>query len=464
MAAVAQRGIDSTVKRLSHGDRVELNVNSQNLLSEPEEIFESWRRCLLDYGVDTRNFSAPHIITQNELKVSREPLENILVQAQEEIDRLYAVLRQHSYVVLLCDRQGVAIHHRGDETKAGEFKHWGIWLGGVWSEEAEGTNGIGTCIAEQRPVLVHAGQHFRSRHTQLSCAGAPVFDPNGKLVAVLDVSRVAGEEDQGSLALVLDTVTVAARAIEERLFRENFHHVWTIAALPSDNGPALLLAVDEHQWMLGADRIARDVVGLDDDRLASGVPLSAAFEFDRLLFRQTGERDVPAQIMRVGGGGLWYALFTPPLGKSRLARSWAEAIVHSRPRISTLGQLPVAESLAPSRGGLPPVLTQRVCEYIESHLDLKIGLETLAAIAGLSTHHFARAFHQSVGMPPHSYLLSRRLERAERMLRETQLPLSEIAAATGFSDQSHLARHFRRRTGMSPRLARWKEHYTLSYK
>jgi AraC-like DNA-binding protein len=58
-------------------------------------------------------------------------------------------------------------------------------------------------------------------------------------------------------------------------------------------------------------------------------------------------------------------------------------------------------------------------------------------------------------MPPHNYLLSRRLEQAERLLRETQLPLSEIAAATGFSDQSHLARHFRRRTGMSPGLARW---------
>ena len=457
MAAAAQRAIDSTAKSLSHGDRVELNVNSENLLSEPEEIFTSWRRCLLDYRVDAGNSSAPHIITSKELKVFREPLDNLLVQAQEEIDRLYAVLRQHAYVVLLCNPEGVAIYHRGDEAKSGEFKHWGIWVGGVWSEEAEGTNGIGTCIAEQRPVLVHAGQHFRSRHTQLSCAGAPVFGPHGELAAVLDVSRVASVDDQGSLPLVLDTVTVAARAIEERLFRDYFRHAWTMAALPSDNGPALLLAVDEHQSLLGADRIARDVLGLNDERLASGVPLSAAFEFDVSIFRQTGERDIPARIIRAGGGGWCYGLFTPPLGKSRLARSWAEAIVHSRPRISTLGQLPADESLAPSRGGLPPVLTQRICEYIESHLDQKITLEALAAIAGFSTHHFARAFHQSVGVPPHSYLMSRRLERAERMLRETRLPLSEIAVATGFSDQSHLARHFRRRTGMSPRLARWKE-------
>ena len=132
-------------------------------------------------------------------------------------------------------------------------------------------------------------------------------------------------------------------------------------------------------------------------------------------------------------------------------------MVHSRPRISTLGQLPAAEPLALSRGGLPPVLTQRICEYIESHLEQKVGLERLAAIAGLSTHHFARAFNQSMGIPPHSYLLSRRLERAERMLRETQLPLSEIAIATGFSDQSHLARHFRRWAGVSPRQVRWSE-------
>ena len=126
MATAVQRSLDSLAKGLSHGDRVELNVNSENLLSEREEIFESWRRCLLDFRVDARDISAPHVITQKELKVFREPLENIIVQAQEEIDRLYAVLRQHAYVVLLCNRQGVAIHHRGDEANAGEFKNWGI--------------------------------------------------------------------------------------------------------------------------------------------------------------------------------------------------------------------------------------------------------------------------------------------------------------------------------------------------
>ena len=110
-----------------------------------------------------------------------------------------------------------------------------------------------------------------------------------------------------------------------------------------------------------------------------------------------------------------------------------------------------------SRGGLSPALTHRICEYIEAHLDEKISLDSLAGMAGLSAHHFARAFRQSVGKPPHGYLLHRRLEHVEQLLRDTRLPLSQIALVAGFSDQSHLARHFRRLTGMPPSLARWME-------
>jgi transcriptional regulator GlxA family with amidase domain len=93
-------------------------------------------------------------------------------------------------------------------------------------------------------------------------------------------------------------------------------------------------------------------------------------------------------------------------------------------------------------------VTRRVCDYIEGHLDEKIRLDGLAALTGFPTDHFARAFHQAVGVPPHTYLGAWNMWN---MLRETHAPLSEIALATGFSDQSHLAQHFRRRAGMSPR-------------
>jgi transcriptional regulator of acetoin/glycerol metabolism len=197
----------------------------------------------------------------------------------------------------LCNSDGVAIHHRGDDSKDQEFKRWGIWLGGVWAERVEGTNGIGTCIADRRPVLVHCAEHFRSRHTRLSCAGAPIFDPQGGLLGVLDVSKVHQQSDDQSFPLLLQMVVVSARAIEERIFRERFQYCWILAAAPSDDlGSSLLLAIDDQQSIIGGDQAARKLLALGDKSLADGIPLSAVFAFGYSLFRRTADRDIPVRL------------------------------------------------------------------------------------------------------------------------------------------------------------------------
>jgi AraC-like DNA-binding protein/PAS domain-containing protein len=455
MATAAKLRIVHKTTESWHLDQIESVVQGAGATSGLEEVSASWRRCTADLLINPDAPAAPHIVTDSELRVFREPLGKAILYAQEEVDRLYAIVRQEGYVVLLCNTDGIAIHHRGDEAQAAEFKHWGIWVGGVWSERVEGTNGIGTCIAEQRPVLVHRDQHFRTRHIGLSCAGAPIFDPTGRLELVLDTSSMTANQSQ---TLALAATKVAARAVEERLFREWFRNVWTIAAMPSDDsGPALLLAVDGDLRIVGADRAARTTFVLDDERLSGGVPLSTVFEHDRSIFRCNREQDVAARFRRVGTDERWHVLITPPLCGSRGWRSATDAAIHARPRISILRNAPMAESLAPNRGGLSPARTHRICEYINSNLGQNISLEALAEMAGLSTHHFARAFKQTVGMPPHYYVLQRRIEHAQRMIRNTDLPMSEIALSAGFSDQSHLARHFRRLTGMSPSVVRWEQ-------
>src|SRR5215471_10743961 len=429
MNTAAQLRGDPSIVDVPHEDRIELVADGASESFQPKAIDDSWRRCLLGFHVDARSSSVPHVLTERELRISREPLGSFLLQAQEEIDRLYAIVRPQSYVVLLCNNDGLAIHHRGEESKAEEFRRWGIWLGGIWSERVEGTNGIGTCITDRRPVLVHCGEHFRNRHTRLSCAGAPIFDPQGALLGVLDVSKVHQQSDDQPFPLLLQMVVVSARAIEERIFRRHFQHCWILAAALSDDfGSSLLLAIDDQQSIVGGDQAARKAFDLDDKSLADGIPLAAAFAFDHLLFSRTADRDIPIRLMSARGDERWWtALLTPPLTRSKIARSWAETVVHSRARISTLGDLRMATAPQPSRGGLSPAATRRVCDYIEGHLDEKIRLNGLAALAGLSTDHFARAFHQSVGVTPHAYLLQRRLEQVDHMLRETHAPLSEIA-------------------------------------
>jgi AraC family transcriptional regulator len=91
-----------------------------------------------------------------------------------------------------------------------------------------------------------------------------------------------------------------------------------------------------------------------------------------------------------------------------------------------------------------------VREHIETNLETSVEIADLAAIAKLSPCHFARAFKLSVGTTPHEYLVDRRLEKAQELLAATDLPLAEIALATGFSDQSHFARRFRDHLGTTP--------------
>jgi len=125
---------------------------------------------------------------------------------------------------------------------------------------------------------------------------------------------------------------------------------------------------------------------------------------------------------------------------------------------STFGSATVASvaRLRPRiRGGLPPRSLRRVREYIEAHLEENISIQVLAGIAGLSMYHFARAFKQSEGMTPHDYVVQCRVRRAKDLLAATDLPLSEIALAAGFSDQSHCARRFREHVGVTPSSYRW---------
>jgi transcriptional regulator of acetoin/glycerol metabolism/AraC-like DNA-binding protein len=423
-----------------------------------EQVSASWRRSATEHGVDPLNSEAPRILLPNELKDFREPLDELIFSAQEEIDRLYRVVREAGYTVLLCDTAGVAVEHRGDNADASRFRYWGTWLGGVWSEAIEGTNGIGTCIAEERPVTVHRSQHFRSRHIDLSCSAAPVFGVDGKLMAVLDVSAIDPELSERAHALTGALTATAARAITGRLFRERFRRDWIVAVSPLEDGePGMLLAVDGNQRIVGADRAARTALLLDDQKLRTGISLWGFFERDLGLFRRKDIADVATRLTIAGSSETWPALVTPPENTLDARRSRTSAALHTRPRLNVLASLRQRAPAAQARGGLPPGAMRRVREYVDAHLGESMDLAELASIAGLSVFHFARQFKQSAGVTPHSYLVQRRVERAQDLLARTDLALSEIAVAAGFSDQSHLARHFRQMLGTTPREFRWSQ-------
>jgi AraC family transcriptional regulator len=110
---------------------------------------------------------------------------------------------------------------------------------------------------------------------------------------------------------------------------------------------------------------------------------------------------------------------------------------------------------APARtGGLYGVKLRQVLAYIEDNLDGDLSLAGIASVTGLSVSHFKTLFRQSVGIPVYQYVIQRRVERARMLLSDKKLSISQIALATGFTHQSHLARHMHRLLGVTPAVIR----------
>jgi AraC family transcriptional regulator len=105
---------------------------------------------------------------------------------------------------------------------------------------------------------------------------------------------------------------------------------------------------------------------------------------------------------------------------------------------------------APPNGGLPEGRLRRVLDHIEAHLGEEMSLRQLAELVRLSPDHFATLFRQSVGLPPHRYVLEQRVERAKHLLTTGHMPLAEIGYALGYTSQAHFSTMFRKHTGFTP--------------
>jgi len=114
----------------------------------------------------------------------------------------------------------------------------------------------------------------------------------------------------------------------------------------------------------------------------------------------------------------------------------------------------VKQPSLPRAVGLDRATLRRVSTYIEEHLAEDLSLSELAAVAYLSSYHFARLFKASTGFAPHQYVIGRRIERAKLLLSTTNWSLAAIAHAVGFAHESHLALHFKRLTGLLPSASR----------
>jgi AraC-like DNA-binding protein len=287
---------------------------------------------------------------------------------------------------------------------------------------------------------------------------APVYDANGTLLASLEVRQGDADGSDSSEKLLRALLESAARTITERWFRLIYRRQWIVAAMRSNSpGSAILLAADREQRLAGADRGSRRLLEARGGRFSNGLGVSAFFQCSSLLFRRRSYGDASTMLRACGDGEAWIALITPPdIGGTSVCQD-GRAVLHARPRLDSLSRLGSLSAAGQQQRGLPHRALKRVEEYIATHLDSALDVHELAALVHLSSFHFIRLFHKSVGLTPRKYVIQSRVMRARELLATTDLPLTEIALATGFSDQSHFSRRFHELVGVPPRAFRGRD-------
>ncbi|MFO1142472.1 MAG: helix-turn-helix domain-containing protein [Amaricoccus sp.] len=255
-----------------HADRVQSVVDSD--APARSALAASWRRSSALHRLDPAERELSRRLSEAELRAARDRLGPLLGVAQPSLDRLYQAVGGVGCCVLLADRDGVPVDRRGAAGDDDSFRGWGLWTGAVWSEAVEGTNGIGTCIVEQRALTIHRDQHFFARNTDLSCTTAPIFDHEGRLAAALDVSSCRADLTEAFVGLISVAVQDAARRIEAEAFRLAFPDARVLVAPGTEATGGGLIAVDRDDLVVGATRAARSALGLTPDSLARPRPVA----------------------------------------------------------------------------------------------------------------------------------------------------------------------------------------------
>jgi len=253
-----------------HAARVEAAIVSGE--AARSALVASWRRSSRLHRLDPGGARPQVRLTDAELTDTRERVGPLLCAARPTMDRLYQAVGASGCCVLLADRHGVPVDRRGTAGDDHTFESWGLWTGAVWSEEREGTNGIGTCLVEQRVLTIDRDQHFFTRNTLLTCTAVPIYDHAASLAGVLDVSSCRADRTDAFGNLIALAAGEAARRIEADLFRRAFAKARIVLTPPTEGNGGGLLAVDADDLVVGATRSARAALGIALDRAMRPIP------------------------------------------------------------------------------------------------------------------------------------------------------------------------------------------------
>ncbi|MBD8213535.1 sigma-54-dependent Fis family transcriptional regulator [Erwinia persicina] len=372
---------------------VSQHASSLALRQHDRTILDSWQRCVDHHGLDPSRMQAARILPWHELREHRQQLEEFRHIARHGLEALYRQIAPAGYVLLLTDATGVTVDYYGDDSAEISLRRAGLFLGAHWSEAWAGTCAVGTALATGKALTVHHNDHFDATHIALSCSAVPLFDPQGQLYAILDVSALTSPQPKAGQQLALQLARLCAQRIENAWFEYRHRHDWILklsAETPFvEVSPDYLIAIDAGGRLVGhnhrAQRMLEQELGLTapsphSRSVLPGMPIEQLFHtsVDRLPDWLASASGRHGQLQRINSGERLYVTAVQPATRPQ--------------RQAVTVPAPLPAPLASLTGGDPAFQQQlqRASRLLNASLHLVVQGET-----GCGKEYFARAFHQA---------------------------------------------------------------------
>jgi transcriptional regulator of acetoin/glycerol metabolism len=358
-------------------------------LHAPDAIIgESWSRCVHEHGLDPTRMQEAVILPQHLVREHQERLDEFLHIARHGLEALYQQVAGMGYCVLLTDARGITVDFIGDLQLDATLRRAGLYLGSDWSEHHAGTCGVGTAIATGQALTVHQGDHFDATHIPLTCTAAPVYDPLGRLNAILDISALTSAQAKSSQHLALQLVKVYAHRVENANFLRWFRNDWVLKLHPSPEfveiSPDYLVALDVAGRIVGHNRAAQLALEGDHGSTVLGLPFEQLFnarfeDLGRFLRAMPGDRRA---ITLARSGRVLFLHAVPPPAR------WGPTAEPALPAADAA----IPPALAQLSGGDPTLDRQirRAARLVDTPVSVLITGET-----GSGKEYFAKALHEA---------------------------------------------------------------------
>ena len=362
---------------------------AEGLAAPDPLILDSWARCVHQHGLDPTRLQEAVILPHQRVREHQERLDEFLRIARHGLEAMYQQVAGMGYCVLLTDARGVTVDFIGDLQLDATLRRAGLYLGSDWSEHHAGTCGVGTAIATGQALTVHQGDHFDATHIPLTCTAAPVYDPLGRLNAILDISALTSPQAKSSQHLALQLVKVYAQRVENANFLRCYRNDWVLKLHPSPEfieiSPDHLLALDDAGRIVGHNRAAQLMLEGEHGSTVLGLPFEQLFnarlaDMGRFLRAMPGEQR--AVTLTRSGRVLFLHAVPPP---SRWPGP-GEVAAHSAAGPA------VPPALARLSGGDPLLdrQIQRAARLVDTPVSVLITGET-----GSGKEYFAKALHEA---------------------------------------------------------------------